>query len=81
MTFFKNFKAQNNLQAILYLMATEIIGFLDIFTTPNDHLVIGFLMDTEIFEFWPNLCPWQLFNEGNRQCILADFATPFFKLP
>ena len=27
MTFFKNFKAQNNLQAILYLMATEIFGF------------------------------------------------------
>ena len=27
MTFFKNFKAQNNLQAILYLMGAEIFGF------------------------------------------------------
>ena len=27
MTFFKNFIAQNNFQAILYLMATEIFGF------------------------------------------------------
>ena len=27
MTFLKNFKAQNNLQAILYLVATEIFGF------------------------------------------------------
>ena len=26
MTFFKNFKSQNNLQAILYLMATETFG-------------------------------------------------------
>ena len=28
---------------------------------------------TEIFEFRPNLCLWQLFKEGN-QGILADFA-------
>ena len=27
MTFLKNFNAQNNLQAILYLMGTEIFGF------------------------------------------------------
>ena len=27
MTFFKNFKPQNNLQAILYLMASENFGF------------------------------------------------------
>jgi len=26
MTFFKNFKAQSNLQAILYLMGAEIFG-------------------------------------------------------
>ena len=33
----------------------------------------------KIFEFQPNLCPWKLFKKGNRQDILADFATPFFK--
>ena len=55
-------------------------AFLDIFWAINDHLVIGFLMDTTNFEFQPNLCPWQLFKEGNRRGILADFATPFFKL-
>ena len=27
MTFFKNFKAQKNLQVILYLMGAEIFGF------------------------------------------------------
>ena len=57
------------------------LNFLGIFKAQNDRLVIGFLMDTDIFEFWPNLCPWQLFKEGNCQGILADFATPFFKLP
>ena len=57
------------------------MNFLDIFRAQNNRLVIGFLMDTEIFEFWPNLSPWKLFKEGNRQVILANFATPFFKLP
>ena len=27
MTFFKNFKAQNNLQVLLYLVGAEIFGF------------------------------------------------------
>ena len=57
------------------------MNFLDIFRAQNNRLVIGFLMDTEIFEFWPNLRLWQLFKEGNRQGILANFATPFFKPP
>ena len=39
------------------------------------------LSDGQIFEFRPNLCLWQLFKEGNRQGILADFAMPFFKPP
>ena len=50
------------------------MNFLDIFRAQNDRLVIGYLMGKEIFEFRPNLCPWQLFKEGNRQGILADFA-------
>ena len=50
------------------------MNFLDIFRAHNDRLVIGYLMGKEIFEFRPNLCLWQLFKEGNRQGILADFA-------
>ena len=50
------------------------INFLDIFRAQNDRLVIGYLMGTEIFEFWHNLCLWQLFKKGNHQGILADFA-------
>ena len=49
------------------------INFLDIFRAQNDHLVVGYLTGKEIFEFWPNLCLWQLFNEGNRQGISANF--------
>ena len=51
------------------------------FRAQNDHLIIGFLMNTEIFKFQPNLYLWQLIKEGYRQGILADFATRFFKLP
>ena len=47
----------------------------------NDRLVIGFMMNTQIFEFRPNLFPWHLFKEGNPQGILANFTTPFFKTP
>ena len=50
------------------------MNFLDIFRAQNDCLVVGYLMGKEIFKFRPNLCPWQLFKEGNRQGILADFA-------
>ena len=50
------------------------MNFLDIFRAQNDRLVVGYLMGKEICKFWPNLCPWQLFKEGNRQGILADFA-------
>ena len=50
------------------------MNFLDIFRAQNDRLVIGYLMDTKKFEFRPNLCLWQLFEEGNRQGIFADFA-------
>ena len=57
------------------------MSFLDIFRAQNDCLVIGYLMGTEIFEFHPNLCTWQLFKEGTRQGILANFAAPFFKPP
>ena len=35
-------------------------------TGQNDCLGVGYLMDKEVFEFWPNLCLWQ--------DILADFA-------
>ena len=38
------------------------MNFLDIFRAQNDHLVIGYLMGTDIFEFRPNLCQWQLSN-------------------
>ena len=55
--------------------------FLGIFRAQNDRLVVGYLMGTEIFEFRPNFGPWQLFKEGNRQGILADFATPYLKTP
>ena len=51
------------------------MNFLDIFRAQNDRLVVGYLMGKEIFEFRPNLCPWQLFKEGNCQGILANFAT------
>ena len=50
------------------------MNFLDIFRAQNDRLGIGYLMGKEIFEFWPNLCQWQLFKDGNHQVILADFA-------
>ena len=53
------------------------MNFLDIFRAQNDRLVVGYLMGKEIFKFRPNLCPWQLFKEGNRQGILADFARIF----
>ena len=53
------------------------VDFLDSFTAQNDRLIIGFPVVTEIFTFWPNLCPWQLFKEGYHQEILADF----FKTP
>ena len=48
MTFFKNFKAQNNLQVILYLMGAEIFGFRQKlgpwwpFKDGNSHLVTLF---------------------------------------
>ena len=57
------------------------MNFLGIFRAQNDCLVIGYLMGAEIFEFRPNLGPWQLFKEGNWPGILANFATPFFKPP
>ena len=48
------------------------MNFLGIFLAQNDRLVVGY-MGTEIFEFQPNFSKWQLFKEGNRQGILADF--------
>ena len=50
------------------------MDFLDFFCAQNDRLVVGYLMGKEIFEFRPNLSPWQLFTDGNRKGILADFA-------
>ena len=50
------------------------MNFLDIFRAQKNCLVVGYLMGKEIFEFRPNLCLWQLFKEGNRQGISADFA-------
>ena len=52
-----------------------------IFWAQNGSLVSGYLMDAEIFEFWPNFKLWQLFKEGIWQGILVDFAMPFFKQP
>ena len=49
------------------------MNFLGIFRAQNDRLVIGYLMGAEVFEFRPFFGPWQLFKEGNRQGILADF--------
>ena len=40
------------------------MNFLHIFRAQNDCLVIGYLMGAEIFEFWLNFSPWQLFIEG-----------------
>ena len=54
---------------------------LGIFRAQNDRLVVGYLMGAEILEFRPTFGPWQLFKEGNRQSILADFATPYLKTP
>ena len=50
------------------------MNFLDIFRAHNDRLVVGYLMGKETFDFRPNLCLWQLFKDGNRKGILADFA-------
>ena len=41
------------------------MNFLGIFRALNDHLVVGYLMGAEIFEFRPNIGSWQLFKEGN----------------
>ena len=49
------------------------MNFLGIFRAHNDRLVVGYLMSAEIFKFWPNFGPWQLFKEGNRHGILAVF--------
>ena len=55
--------------------------FLNIFSAHHDCLVVGLLMGTEISEFGPNLCLWQLFKEGDCQGILVDLASPFFQTP
>ena len=57
------------------------MNFSAIFSAQTKRPVVGYLMGTEIFEFQPNLCLWQLFKEGNRQGILADFATLYLKTP
>ena len=57
------------------------MNFLGIFWAHNDHLVVGYLMGADIFEFQANFGPWQLFKKGNQQSILADFAMPFIKTP
>ena len=51
------------------------MNFLDTFRAQNDRLVVGYLIGKEIFEFRPNLRPWQLFKEGNCEGILADFTS------
>ncbi len=51
--------------------------FLDIFSAQHDRLIVCFVMVTEIFEFQPYLCPWQLFKEGTHQQIFKDFEHPF----
>ena len=56
------------------------MNFLDFFRDQNYGLVVGYLMGTEIFEFWPNLCLWQLFKEANRRGILTNFAKGARKL-
>ena len=57
------------------------MNFLGILWAQNDCLVVGHLMGAEISEFWPNFGLWQLFKEGYRQGILANFAMPFFRSP
>ena len=49
------------------------MDFLDTFSAQNDCLVIDYLMVTEIFG--PNMCPRQLFKEGNRQALMDSFAS------
>ena len=43
------------------------MDFLDIFCAQNDCLVMGYLMGKEMFWFWPYLCLWWLFKQGNRK--------------
>ena len=43
--------------------------FFDIFSTQHGHLIIGFLLGAEIFEFLPKLCLWQ----PAVQQIFTDF--------
>ena len=57
------------------------MNFLGIFRAQIDRQVVGYLMGAEIFEFRPNLSPWRLFKEGNRQGILADFFKPSYLGP
>ena len=51
--------------------------FLDIFSAQHDPLVISFMMSTEIFEFCPYLCPWQLFKEGTCKQISQILSMHF----
>ena len=57
------------------------MNYWGIFRAQNDRIDVGYLIGTEIIEFQPNFGPWQLFKESNRQGILADFATLYFKTP
>ena len=57
------------------------MNYWGIFRAQNNRLVVGYLMGPEILEFRPNFGLWQLFKEGNRQGIWADFATPYLKTP
>ena len=65
----KNFSFQAKKFAIPQRWSRK--DFLDIFSAQNDCLVIGYLMGTEIFLFWPYLC---LGSCSNRVPIKADFA-------
>ena len=50
------------------------MDFLDIFCAQNDCLAMGYLIDTEIFGLRPNLTLWRLFQAGNLQALVDNFA-------
>ena len=48
------------------------MDFLDIFSAQNDCLVIGYLMDTKIFCFWPFLSLWRKMTETTPGVLKSE---------
>ena len=96
MTFFKNFKAQNNLQVILYLMGAEIFGFRQKlgpwrpFKDGNSHLLYSFAtilfqtpitwVQNELFGDFQGCMFCCTFFFVNMTTILSDIDATFSSL-